>query len=192
VSLYYYLVATLPALQFGAPAPMTSAEFLERCRSQLTEKDMLAIAAARLVSEPDSPPPECSASEMLPRYYAWERSLRNELARARGRKLGREAEKWIRDADWDDEAMRSAQALLQAESPLEGEIALERERWARVDALRGLHAFDLEVVAAYRIQLQCLERLAGLGAEAGEERYRETYAAILATATTSEESGVTP
>jgi hypothetical protein len=191
VSRYYYFAATLPALHFGAPAAMTSAEFLERCRIHLSEADFVTVSAGVLLSEPASPPPAADASILLRRYYDWERSLRNELVRVRSRRLGRTAEDWLRPAGRDNHASMAAQAALQAESPLEGELILERERWASIEALRAYHSFDLETIAAYRLQLQILERLAVLSAERGEGRYRETYAAILGPAQESDTTGVT-
>lgn len=186
---YYYFAATLPALQLGAPAPMTSDEFLERCSRHLGEKDHALVAAALLVSPAVGPPTSTGTSRLLRCYYAWERTVRNELARLRARRLERAAEPWIRQTTVDDTAPRAAQAAFQASHPLEAELILERQRWDYIQGLRALHAFDLESIAAYRLELQILERLARLRHELGETRYRQTYAAILGAAQ-STDSGV--
>jgi len=185
VSRYYYFAATLPALSVGAPAPMSSAEFLDRCKRNLSSSDYATVESAVLVSAPENRPAACSASALLKAYYAWERSVRNELVRLRARKLERSPEPWVRPTARDDTASRAAQAAFQAGSPLEAELLLERQRWDTIDSLKALHYFDIESIAAYRLELQIIERLARLREELGEERYRETYAAILGSAQTS-------
>jgi hypothetical protein len=190
VSRYYYFAATLPALQLGAPAPMGTAEFLERCSRHLASADYAVVEAALLGSAPEGPPAVTERSPLLTRYHAWERSLRNELVRLRARRLERDGEGWLRPAARDDAAPRVAQMVFQAASPLEAELLLERQRWEAIESFKALHFFDLESIVAYRLELQILARLARLRQEEGEARYRETYAAILGAARTSE-SGVT-
>lgn len=195
MSRYYYFAATLPALQFGSPAPYTGPEFLERAARHLAAEDLALLSGARLASEPEGLP-DPGSSSLLAAYYAWERSVRNELARLRARRLGRSPEAYLRPAEAsgrtlaDDDAARAAQAAFGAETPLEGELVLERERWAKLDALRGLSPFDLEGILAYRLQLAILERLARLRSGAGEARYKETYAAILGAAESTDMTGV--
>lgn len=196
MSHYYYFAATLPSLMPSSGAPMSSAEFLERARVHLGEADMRALEAATLLSPPERADPAATdASPLLAAYYAWERELRGELVLLRARRLGRASEPWMRPTGGrgaDDSARAAAQAAFSAESPLEGELVLERERWSRIDALRALRSFDLESLAAYRLQLQVLERLDALRAERGETGYRETYAAILGAADHQVKSGVLP
>ena len=169
---------------------MTSLEFLERCGRHLRPADMAVVEAAILGSGPQGPPEPAAASAVLVRYYAWERSLRNELVRLRARRLDRAPDAWLRPASRDDLAPRVAQLVFQASSPLEAELLLERQRWDAIETLKSLHFFDLETIVAYRLQLQILARLARLREEEGEARYRETYSAILGAAQSSE-SGVT-
>jgi hypothetical protein len=190
VSRYYYFAATLPSLQLGAPPPMGTGEFLERCKRHLGSGDYAVVEAALLGSAPEGPPAVTEGSSLLTRYYAWERSLRNELVRLRARRLERAPEPWLRPATRDDAAPRVAQLVFQAGSPLEAEILLERQRWDAIEGMKALHFFDLESIVAYRLELQILARLGRLREEEGETRYRETYAAILEAAQTSE-SGVT-
>ena len=185
MSRYYYFASTLPSLELGSPAPMTSRELLERAERFLSSGDFALLRDAVLVSPPAGPPPACAASPLLSAYYAWERSVRNELVRLRARRLERPSEPWIREARGDDTAQRSAQAAFQASHPLEAELLLERERWERIRELKALHYFDLESLAAYRLELQILERLVRLRADLGENRYREAYAAILGESTVS-------
>jgi hypothetical protein len=188
VGSYYYFAATLTTLEFGASAPLSSAEFLELCRRHLSPSDLGIVEAAVLVSPNEGPPSAAAGSAFLSRYYAWERTVRNELVRLRARRLERAAEPWLRGAERDDAAPRAAAAAFQGATPLDAELALERQRWEAIRSLRGLAAFDADSITAYRLELQIIERLARLREEQGEPRYRETYAAILGAADTS--SGV--
>ena len=191
---YYYFGATLPTLLFGASLPMTSEEFLRRAEIHLEPADLAILERTRLLSAPDLPAPTGSA--LLDRYYAWERTLRNEFVSARAHRLGKNPEKWIRPAGKYDDAAHDARSILHAvadsSTPLDVEAALEAVRWALIDRLKGRTVFDFDSIVAYRLQLLILERLAALTAERGEARFLPIYAELLASARTSEQSGDTP
>ena len=191
---YYYFGATLPTLQFGPSPPMSSAEFLHRGRIHLRPEDLAVLERARRQSDPELPPP--TGSVLLDRYYAWERTLRNEFVSARAHRQGWSGEKWIRPAGTDDDAARDARSILHAvadsATPLDVETTLETVRWALVDRLRGRTVFDFESIVAYRLQLLILERLAALTAERGEANFLPIYADLLEAARTSEQSGDSP
>lgn len=179
---YYYFAATLPAPQMGSPPPLSSADYLARCALHLAAADLAVLRAASLVSPAEGQPAATVSSPLLTRYYAWERTLRNELVRLRARRLERDGESMIRPTLADDTAARSAAAIFAAGSPLEAELLLERERWGLIRSLSALHVFDLERLLSYRLELQILERLGRLRQTEGEARYRETYAAIMGAA----------
>jgi hypothetical protein len=191
VTHYYYFVATLPTLLPGAAAPMTSAEFLDRAARYLPERELAAIRAARLSAPDAGESAECiGLSPLLDGYYAWDRAFRTALAKLRAARLGRPAS--VPPAadtavSFDTEAQ--ARAAFQAASPLEGEFAIERARWATIESHLGYDVFSFEAVAAYRLRLQSLERTAALTAERGEEGYRAAYAAILGAANTIDLTG---
>ncbi|MDP2815062.1 MAG: DUF2764 family protein [Rectinemataceae bacterium] len=189
MSRYYYFAATLPSLAFSAQPPMKGAEFLERCRIHLTEGDFSVVSSARLLSKTDLPAsPEPQG--FLDGYYAWERSVRNALAILRAHRLGKSGDRWLRPAGRSDDAARAASAVFQASTPLEGEIALERERWAFIDGASANSVFELDSIIAYSLKIQILERLSGLVPEKGEAGYREACAAILGGAENSDSRGV--
>jgi len=191
VSHYYYFVTTLPTLLPGAAAPMSSAEFLDRAARHLPERELAAIHAARLTAPDLGEPVECiGVSPLLDGYYAWDRAFRIALAKLRATRLGRPASvPPAADAAVSFDAEAQARAAFQAASPLEGEFAIERARWAAIESHLGYDVFSFEAVAAYRLRLQSLERTAVLTAERGEEGYRAAYAAILGAANTIDLSG---
>ncbi len=179
MSRYYFLAATLPSLQFGMPAPFSRQAFLELCARSLSHADLAVLESIALLSQSDAAPPSLG-SALLDSYYLWERGLRNELAKFRARKLGLSPESYLReDADVGSSPARSAHAAFHASTPLEGELVLERERWAFVDGLAPIQKFDMESLAAYLLKLLILERLGGFAAGPGEAGYRKVYADIM-------------
>ena len=80
--MYYYLCASLPALLFGRPAPMSVAEFDELCREELSAREFRLLGRAGLHVSRD---PE--ASEELPEVLAemvrFEQYLRTRIAERR-------------------------------------------------------------------------------------------------------------
>lgn len=198
MSHYYYFVSTLPALSPGGAPPLSSADFLELASRFLSASELAAVSAARLSSPAEGVDAFClGVSPLLDGYYAWERAFRGALARLRAARLGRSAPSLPSDVQAGagtassaiDLAESQARAAFQAASPFEGELAVERERWAAIESFLGFDAFSFEAVAAYRLRLQSLERLASLTAERGEEGYRVAYAAILGAANTIDLTG---
>ena len=183
MSHHYYFVATLPSLQPGGEPPLTSAEFLARAANCLEGAELEALRAAALSSAADGEPSACRGlSPLLDGYYAWERSFRHALAKIRSSRLGRafpNPPAGLASGVLADEAEARARVASQAGSPLEGELAVERERWAAIDSFLGYDSFSFEALAAYRLRLQSLERVASLTAERGDAGYRATYDAIL-------------
>jgi len=180
VASYYYFGTTLTSLSFRGTAPASYASFLERSAVHLSKRDQAALVGASLAVPADGKDPEAArASRLLRNYYRWERALRNELARLRAGRLGTPAEKHLRPGDVEWDALRAAQAAFQAESPLDGELAIERERWTLLDRLLAGHYFDLEALLAYGLKLQALERMARFETERGRGAYGTVYRDIL-------------
>lgn len=191
MSSYYYFIATLPSLQATASAPpIPYAEFVERALRFLTEKDAAVLTGARLfIPEDGSFPAAAGSSPLLGRYYRWELALRNELARLRAGKLQKPVEKHVRPGDPEWDGLRTAQTAFQAEDPLQGELVIERERWAFIEALAVNRFFDMEYLVAYALFLQVLERRARFAVERGQEGYRTVYSSVLESADYRDESG---
>lgn len=187
MSRYWYFAATLPSLQLGAPPPMSPADFLLQAFRYLSPADMESLSPIGLGEDEG----EDSLSLVATRHRAWDKEVRNELARLRAKRLGRPAAEWVRGGgETNPGVTKAAQAAFQAPSPLAGELALEAERWAFLDDLAPFQSFDLESLSAYYLKLLVLERLASFGIEEGQTKYRETYAAILGAARTSSDIGV--
>ncbi|HOX12323.1 MAG TPA: DUF2764 family protein [Spirochaetia bacterium] len=180
---YYYLRSTLPTLLPASAPPFSFRGFLDRCEGRMRDADFLVLAAAGDTEAEDAETVRrVRASRVLSSFRTWDKALRNELARLRAHKLGRAPEKFLRPGDPEWDGIRAAQAAAQCEDPLEGELIIEREKWAYLERLEAGHYFDLEALAAYALKLRILERKARFEAERGEASYRTAYHEILDTA----------
>jgi hypothetical protein len=174
LSLYYFLVASLPALQYDVAPAMTSQRLRALCADALGPADAETFAEARL----DVWDGSAGSHPALLRWYRWEIALRNTLARARATARGSDAEGFLRpipDLPVENsgadtvECEAIARAALSAATPLAGQEILDRARWSLLDSLELAHPFALDVVIAYSLKLQLLERRALAAADRGRD-----------------------
>jgi hypothetical protein len=119
-----------------------------------------------------------SGSDFIDKWREWERILRLNLVKLRCGKLKREtpaAEPPVLPSDASSAAAKAVQ-----ESPLEGEIIIDKARWHAIDTLlEGSGPFDRNVVFAYMLKLIILNRQALFQTERGFSEYKSLYASIL-------------
>lgn len=187
VSRYYYFAATLPGLNFGVRPALSVQKYLELCELHLSAQDSATIAD--VVNPSDTTRKSGVTSSMYSRYLEWDASVRNELVLLRAQRLGKNSDRWLRPADRDDSAVRTAQAAFLASNPLDGELELERGRWNFLDSGASRSVFELDALLAYGIKLKILERLVDFVPEKGESGYRNACVAILGTAVDTERRG---
>jgi len=153
--LYYYLVASLPLLQFGSKLPFSPEYFLELCQDKLTAQDYFLI---RDIVRKD----EWDVNTNNDFYLAWKQfshSLRNEMAWLRALELNKDPQTYLRGpreghpffVDIFVQASKSS-------DPLTAERIIDRFRWQYIDELARFHYFDLEALVAYAIKLKILVR----------------------------------
>ncbi len=176
---YYYLRSTLPTLLPASAPPFSFRGFLERCEGRMKDAEFRVLAAAEAPESDVGDGATVRRSRVLSSFRTWDRALRNELARLRAHRLGKTPEKFLRPGDPEWEGVRTAQAAAQCEDPLEGELVIEREKWAYVERLESGHYFDLDALTAYALKLRILERKARFEAERGEASYGAAYREIL-------------
>lgn len=185
---YYYLVAQLPSLSYGAPAPMSSGHFKELCADLLTAQDAALLnrcALAPDAASPDSP----TGSALLDSWFAWERALRLNLARSRAVRIKRDPSA-LPDAPVEPlDAAAVVKTILAVDSPLEAEQILDRARWTAVESFQGFDYFGRDTMYAYFLKLLILERKALFRVEEGFAEYKAIYASVMEAAPTSIESG---
>ena len=142
-------------LQFGMKLPFSYEGFLERCRLELNQEDMDALARVSIE-------PSVDIEDKLPLLKEWKRfnrSLKNELARTRAVKKGRDPNKYLRGNDGLDPFIAPlAHWAINQDSLMEAEAYLDRIRWEKIEEIKTGHYFDIEYLAAYGLQLKILER----------------------------------
>ncbi len=182
MSRYYFLVASLPALQYDVAPPTSSESLRGACDDHLSPADMSSFAQARLDVWNGSP----GTHPALLRWYRWEIALRNALAGARASARGADAERYLQrvpDLPVENsgadtvETEAVARAALGAPTPLAAQEIMDRARWSLFDSLELGHPFALDVVIAYALKLRLLERRALAAADRGRavlERIRSS------------------
>jgi hypothetical protein len=161
---HYYLVASLPTLVLGEPAPLGGEELLERAGNFLlpNELDELRRVVEGRVRE--------GVSEFSRRWSAADAQLRNAAARVRAGKRGVEPKEWLREHEGFDTYMEKAVADAYAKpNPLERELSLDRHRWQTIDEMVLMDPFGFSAVLAWALKLGIAARWAGMSDEAGRK-----------------------
>ena len=186
---YYYLASQLPYLIYGQTPPMSSEAFKELAKPLLDKKDAVLL---ELVS-PDPQPAETDGqgpsyaekappcgSVFIDKWRDWERTLRLNLAKQRAIKLKREDLSPVEaPSDPSDAASAASRVMASTESPLEGELQLDRSRWDAIEQLQGNDIFSSSSIFAYLLKLMLLERHASFQANIGFVEYKSLYASIV-------------
>jgi len=177
VGQYYYLVPQLPYLVFGQAPPMSPEAFRALALTLLDAEDAALLDTLGLGLIP--PRDEISSgSDFIDKWREWERILRLNLVKLRAGKLKREAPASDPPVLPSDAASAAAKAV--QETPLEGEIIIDKARWHAIDTLlEGSGPFDRNAVFAYMLKLIILNRQALFQAERGFSEYKSLYASIL-------------
>lgn len=160
---YYFLVASLPALNLDAPPRLTPQQFLNRCAEHLPAAHYRILAEVELFQRP----PAKTGRALLDRWHDRERALRNALAIARAKRLEVEATAYLRNFQQDRALAELAKRLLTLDSPLVADEALDRVRWSFLEELAFGHYFDLETLVIYLLKLKILERRTGFDRATG-------------------------
>lgn len=163
--MYYYIVATLPFLDFDATQEVDVPGFMAFAVSMLPEKEAAVLLEAAAGAD--------SSHSFVREAAAFEAEFVAELARNRAVKLGRDPGQFPEASRaWVSERARQLTGI---EDPYEAEIGVMRLRWEFLEELESGHYFDLERLVVHLLKLQLLERKLKLTEERGSTRYAETY-----------------
>ena len=191
MSSYYYILASLPHLEFESGHIPVPADFLDLCRLFLSESDMRIIESATLhphaeaaQEAPAEDAQEAPAVPLLEKFRRWEMGLRNELAKQRSQILNREANIRLNDEGSDCTAVSgladSVKLIMQSATPLEADRELDRLRWQYLNELGSGHYFNIEQLIVYYLRVRICIRRALLTADSGITAYDEQYGIIMA------------
>jgi len=161
---HYYLIASLPLLDFNQPPQITAEVFLESCRAQLSGA-VAGAAEALMTGKP-------SGNPFVKAWRGKDTLLRNAVAKARARAAGTDPGPCLRPVQEDDAQIeRLVEDAFQQPDPLRVERALDRVRWTMAEEMLGLDLMDVSVVLAYAVKLSLVLRWAALDAGRGREMF---------------------
>ena len=165
---YYYIVASLPYIEFGHAPPLSEEQFLLQCQGMLSGRKMReveSILAGRIE--------ECESGYGCHLVSA-ETQLRNAVARIRASKRGVDPRPFLREHarfyGWVEKLANDAFAR---DNPRERELALDHARWHIADELAGVKPFTFGRVLAFAVKLRIAIRWDRMDKQAGADRVEE-------------------
>jgi len=163
---YYFTVSSLPFLSFSQKPLISVAYFIQMCVSQLKPADYAILEKADYNRFH-----KAEALPLLKKWFNWEATLRNTLARLRGKQKALSVDKYIKQAEDDIEAITIGNAAFGEASPVKAEELIDKARWRFLEELEQGHYFDLTRVISYYLKLQILEKRFAEQADKGKEKY---------------------
>ena len=171
---YFYLVSSLPFLQFKEPSLIKHGQFLKDCSMWLSEGDMEQVRHARVDIE--HIPLEKITNRTLWSWIVFENSVRNELVRIRAGQMGVTPENFLRThIDSDPTVIARVRDAAKEPSPHKAELLLLELRWNFLENLEVGHGFDVTGLIIYGLKLQLLERKMLFNVENGQKVFHIIY-----------------
>jgi hypothetical protein len=153
---YTYLIASLPALNFGMKPPLSFERFLQSCRSLISEEDFLLLSNLPVTIDEYG---KSVSHPTIKKWLAFDTALRNELVKIRGHSKKIDEAKYLRGETPIDMAISHAvMSSHRSASMLEAEKILDEARWQALDDLGFGHYFDMDSLILYAYKLKILER----------------------------------
>ena len=150
---YYYLVASLPYLEFGEKAGISRDAFVQECEKWLSGEDLGMILGID-IKEPYIKDGE---APLVREWKEFDLGLRTIIAGTRGGEeyVSKDVPFEIKDA-------------IDQRDPLRTEKAVEKIRWGFIEGEEPKYMFDTNWLILYCIKIQLLERLAQFDYEKGK------------------------
>jgi len=150
---YYYLVSSLPLLQFDEKPGILKKEFLAECAKWLSPPEFSILRAVDM----DSSRIPFTSKQILIKWKSIDSSLREDLSKARE----------ITQGASDERLPASMLSVFDKETPFLMEKELARKQWVMLDELELGHYFDMNILIIYFLKLQILERFADFNKDEG-------------------------
>lgn len=170
---FYYLIASLPYLQFGMKPSITVQDFLGECQRLVSVREYQMIRGAL---EGD-----CAKSSQatLRRWQEFKNTLDNEIVWLRAGELNIDPAEFLNDGRQEaDPAIGDAlAAVLKAGDPLAAEKIIDRLIWQKIEELELQHYFDIDQLIIYGLKLKILERYSVIASDKGREKFAQLKAA---------------
>lgn len=143
---YYYLISSLPMLKSDGDMPFSYKEFLDMCRSALSDSKFKILENLSLTS---------NTGPLVKEWGEFYCVLKEELDFQRNTRLGRRAQ----FPSIKDEAIaKLVSNAINNANPLVAEEMLLSFQFQKLDELVGLHYFDEAALFGYALKLKLFER----------------------------------
>ena len=172
---YTYLISSLPMLHFGMKPPFSFEKFIGICSKLIPEKDIEILNAIPQIEIGL----DKSRQPTLRQWQGFEVALRNELVKIRASHKRIDPLRFMRQTSYVDFSLAHiAMNAHRNPSILEGEKALDQQRWHFLDGLAFGHYFDLDVLIIYALKLLLLERWEKINSADKAKILEETLAKV--------------
>lgn len=159
---YPYLIPSLPVLHFQSAPPFSFADFLERCRKLVPDKDCAVLENLPLSQDYGK---RSLVNALVEKWVAFDTNLRNEMVKIRAARRHLDPAPYLRPGSAEEAFMaQEAVNIHRRPSPQEAETMFDQLRWKALDDLSAGHYFDLEALIVYVYKLLILERWAKIRA----------------------------
>ncbi|MCP4176975.1 MAG: hypothetical protein GY756_04340 [bacterium] len=171
----YYLISSLPLLNLGEGPPFTTDDYIEMCKTFITEQQLSELSSLKLVPDSDS----ITNSKVINDWFDWETCLRNSIAKMRSSVFGKDFSSFLKhENDYFSEIDRGVQEAYSADNPLEKENAIDKLRWTSLDSLEATHQFDFGKLCIYKIRLMLCEKIMLRSENTGKENLDNTLSEL--------------
>ena len=154
---YYYLVSSLPYLQFEKGISVSVEEFIFECEKWLVDRDLKILQGVNI----DSMDLDIKDFFVVKKWKEFNKDLKEDLAKVRASKKSLVGEK----------VSSRYREIFEENTPLLMEKRMERIRWDFIEQSESWYGFDINRLVLYLLKLQILERLAGFNKENGEKMF---------------------
>lgn len=150
---YVYLMSSLPVLHLGAKTPISYEKLFSMCEGLIPEEEIGFLKRLDLLAENTA----VVYQPTLKKWHEFEMALRNEIVRIRAGRKRVDPSKYLRiDGYTEPHLYYAALQAYRNPSPVEGEKALDQERWRFLDEISEGHYFDLDILIIYVLKLLIL------------------------------------
>jgi hypothetical protein len=151
----YYLVSSLPLLTLEEKPPFTTEDYLDMCKTFITEQQMHELSELNLAPNYDS----AINSKTINNWYEWETCLRNSVTKIRSSVFNKDFSSFLRyEKNYFSEIDKGVQEAYSTNNPLKKEDAIDKLRWTSLDTLEATHQFDFGKLCIYKIRLMLSEK----------------------------------
>lgn len=173
---YYYAAASLPLLIFDKPSQISDNEFLEICKTNLSEDIYQIIAACKFPIFSS----KHKKNKIAKDYWNFEKKLKNKLVKIRAENLELDYKAFVKEGEiYNQLALDYAANIVKQDNAYEAEKYLNKACWQFIDDLSINNFANLNFFVAYYIKLQINLRQNSFNFEKGKENYNIAYKNII-------------